>query len=701
MIQNKRILSLLMILAILFSCAAGSWAEQDGALPDDAGDAAESGLVLNDGTPWVDYSLRENLALVEEKPDSPKDDFYLWSNYDWLKTAEISPGDYTADVFTDTDQEIMAQCLDVLTDTSLKSEDATMVQYLYNAFLDWDARNALGVAPLQEITDSIRAVSTLDELNQLLCDKNYAGELLLSCDVAVGANDPETWIVDIQPVSLLLMDSAEYREPTEQGNLLKAVFTEILSKILERLGYSPEEASGMTARVFALEAELADSIMTSAEGMSPDYLQRINNEMNRTEAETLCSAFPLLAIVDSLGYAGAQRFLVEEPAYLQKLDGIYREDRLEDLKTYLIACTAVRHMYELDRECYDLCNTLYSAFGVEGAAPDEEEACLAVRSKLPSQMARALFEKYDITKMKADITRLCEETIGCYRKMLSEENWLTEETRTKAIEKLDAMRIIAVCPEKWPDYSGLSLEGLGYFDCCREIRRCRRLFSVSLADQPVDHDLWYCTLGNAWANDILESNAVYDPGSNTFTILRGILGSAFYREDMSEEELYGAIGCIIGHEISHAFDPTGAQYDAAGRLNNWWTETDETAFSARAEKLVDYYNGITVFSGLQVPGESVQGEAVADMGGVQCMLNLLEEKKKDVDYRAFFETIAGIWRGIITWEMEFYALLQDPHLPNHLRVNTLMQQFPQFYETYGITEGDGMWLAPEDRVRIW
>ena len=687
----KKIILFILVLCVCFTTFGAAFAEE----------AAENGIVLNDGTPWVDYSLRENIALVEQKPDSPKDDFYLWVNYDWLRSAEIVPGDYRDSAFNVVERETMDQCLDVLTDPALKSEDAATAQHLYNAFLDWDARNALGVAPLQPIIDRIRAVSTLDELTQMLSSEESIRTGLFQTDVIRNPGNPAIWITDIWPMDLLLKDSAEYRERTETGKLLETMYTSVISEMLERLGYTPEEASGIITRTFALETELADSIITTAEQYMPEYIDRINNEMSRAEAETICSTFPWLEILDGRGYAGVRSYLIEEPAFLQKMDRIYREDRLEDLKSWLIAHNTFSYMTFLDRESYDLLQEMYAVFGIEGSMPDEEEACNAVRSGLPSQMARAFFEKYDATKMKEDITRLCEEVIGCYRKMLSEEDWLTEETRAKAIEKLDKMRIMAVCPEKWPDYSGLSLDGLGYFDCIQEIRRAASDFKRSLADQPVDPDLWYQTGGYDFINDIFQDNAVYFGDQNKFCILRGILGGGFFREDMSKEELYGAIGIIIAHEISHAFDPACSQFDADGRLNNWWTEADKAAFAARARKLIDYYNDITAFSGLQVQGENVQGEAVADLGAVKCMLNLLEENKEDVDYRAFFEAVAKTWREVITWETEYYILMLDTHPLSYLRVNAVLQQFPQFHETYGITEGDGMWLAPEGRVPVW
>ena len=687
----KKIIVFVLALCLCFTAFSSVFAE----------DAAENGLILNDGTPWVDYSLRENIAQAEQKPDSPKDDFYLWVNYDWLRSAEIEPGTAYYDTFSAVEKEINDQCRELLTDTTLKSEDAALVQYLYNAYLDWDARNAVGIKPLREIIDRINAVSTLDELTRLLSSEDYSGARLFQSDVMLNLNNPGFWITDVRPMALLLEDSAEYRERSETGKLLEAAYTKIISKMLERLGYTSEEASGIITRTFALEAELADSILTKAEQLAPDYCQRINNEMERAEAETICGTFPWLEIMDGIGYAGAQRYIVEEPAYLQKMDGIYREDRLEDLKSCLIANTVINKIATLDSESYDLIRELYAAFGIEGSTPDEEEACMIVRTALPSQMARAFFEKYDPTKMKEDITRFCEEVIDFYRKMISGEDWLAEETRTKAIEKLDKLRIMAVCPEKWPAYGELSFEGLGFYDCVNEIARVERAFSRSLVDQPADPDLWYHTGDSAHHNDVLSYNAMYGADVNQIAILRGILGGGFYREDMSDEELYGAIGLVIAHEITHAFDPTCSQFDADGRLNNWWTEADNAAFDARAKKLIDYLNGITVFSGLQVQGENVQGEVVADMGSVKCLLSLLEEKKENVDYRTFFETVAKTWREVITWEAEYYYLLMDPHPLNYLRVNAVLQQFPQFHETYGIKEGDGMWLAPEDRIPVW
>ena len=276
--------------------------------------------------------------------------------------------------------------------------------------------------------------------------------------------------------------------------------------------------------------------------------------------------------------------------------------------------------------------------------------------------------------------------------MLAEEDWLSAETREKAVEKLEAITINAVYPEKWRDYSGLSLEGLGFYDAMTAIGDFNTAYNLSLLNTKVDHELWQF--------DTLQTNACYDPQDNSINIFRGILGGTFYREDMSTEELYAGIGSAIGHEISHAFDTNGAQFDASGTLSNWWTEEDYAAFLARAQKLIDYYDTMTAFGGYQVQGQNIQTEAIADMAGLKCMLGLLEQKG-DVDYRVFFEAYAKLWARLNTREIEYYCLMQDPHPLHYLRTNVTVQQFDRFLEAFDIQEGDGMYLDPAERVLVW
>ena len=546
---------------------------------------------------------------------------------------------------------------------------------------------------MRETIEKLQAVSTLDELTALFCDPYSDVEQYFTFQATTGLNDPETYLLMIGPMGLLLGDSAEYTERTEMGDRFEAGFRFAAEKMLPKFGYSEEEASEMMDRAFALESELAGGVISSAEQMSPDIYQRINNEMSLEEAYALCENFPLGEIIEGWGYGAAESCVVTQPAYLELLDAIYTEDHLEELKNYLIVCTSIDRMELLDRDSYEISVAFYNMVaGSTGSQPDEEVAYNLVRSTLTTPMDRAFLSKYDSSQMKADITKICEESIAYYRVMLDAEDWLSEETRAKAMEKLDAMTINAVYPEKWRDYSGLSLEGLNYYDCMKAISTMNLTYNVSLLNTKVDHELW--------GFDILEANAYYNPQDNSINIIRGILGGAFYREGMSTEELYAGIGSVIGHEISHAFDTNGAQFDASGALNNWWTQEDYEAFLGRAQKLVDYFDAMTAFSGYQVQGANIQTEAIADMTGLKCMLGLIEQKE-DVDYRLFFEAYAKIWACLDTREMEYYWLMQNPHPLNYLRANATVQQFDQFLDAFGITEDDGMYLDPADRVLVW
>ena len=347
----------------------------------------------------------------------------------------------------------------------------------------------------------------------------------------------------------------------------------------------------------------------------------------------------------------------------------------------------------LDREAYETGVDAHNIVsGATGMPSDEEYAFNLVRASLTTPMDKAFLEKYDATQMKKDITQICQDAIDYYRQMLKEEDWLSDKTKKMAIKKLDNMTINAVYPEKWEDYSKLSIDGLSYFDAMKEIYDYKFALNAEKTGKKVDNEIWDI--------DILETNAYYDSSNNSINIIRGILGDPFYREDMSKEELLGGVGAAIGHEISHAFDTSGAQYDEKGNFNNWWTDEDYEAFLERADKLVKYYNGMTAFGGEKVRGENIQTEAIADLAGDKCMLGIAS-KEKNFDYDKFFRANADVWKRVNTVEYEYLCLTQDVHPLVYLRVNAEFPQFDEFIETYDIKEGDNMYIAPEDRVLVW
>ena len=387
--------------------------------------------------------------------------------------------------------------------------------------------------------------------------------------------------------------------------------------------------------------------------------------------------------------------LNEKIDYFDHLDEIISERNLEHIKDYLLAHTASSAIDMLDKETYykaiDIQNSI---MGSTGYKEENVYAVNTVSSLLEWPLSRLYCDRYVTEEDKQNVYALIEQTLNGYKEMLQKEDYLSEATKEKAIEKLNKMRINCMYPDDWSDYSyeGLELPDC-YFDAVVEISQYEMEKGLSAFYDPVDKSKWtVCTP--------ITQNAFYEPSSNSINILPGLIGDVLYNSDMSKEEVYGQLGIIIGHEISHAFDPSGATYDSDGNYNSWWTEEDKAKFKEKTDKMVAYYDAITVWDGLSCSGERCKGEACADMGGMAVMLHLAKEDP-DFDYAAFFNAYAGEWASNMTPEYAYYSASYDVHPLDYLRVNVTVAQFEEFYEAFGIQEGDGMYIAPEDRVKIW
>ena len=285
--------------------------------------------------------------------------------------------------------------------------------------------------------------------------------------------------------------------------------------------------------------------------------------------------------------------------------------------------------------------------------------------------------------------------ISTYDELLDTTDWLSEETRNKAKVKLKGMRINAVYPDKWEDYSIFSVSEDGHVMTARlDYAKAKEQQNIRKMKGTVDKEIWTDI-------DILETNAFYNPYVNSINIVPGFFCDATYRSDMPIEEKYGALGAVIGHEISHDFDSNGAQYDENGSLKNWWSDEDKEAFDKRVSRLADYFDHIVAYDdGTPTIGSLVQTEATADMGGIRCLL-LMAKKIEGFDYDRFFRAYARLWQRVVSLESSEVSSRSAVHPRCYQRVNVTLQQFDEFFETYDIKEGDGMYLAPQDRIAVW
>ncbi|MBQ7158814.1 MAG: M13 family metallopeptidase [Treponema sp.] len=646
------------------------------------------------GKPWIDSNIQANVKST--KKPSAQEDFHRYVNQDWLTKAKIFEGEPRFGSFREAAKSIDKKVLALLKDNNDLGHDAELVRSLYNAILDWKTRNKNGITPIIPILQDIRNIKTIDELSDFICDNERSFWSPTFVGVGNGSefDDSSSYATFINTAGYTLGDAAEYEKRTEMGERRAKAIALLQDTLLARFGYSKEESKELFDKTLSFEGKLAAKAMTQADMMSPDRFKKINNSFTPEAVSKLAVRFPLVRYIKARGYSDAKKYIVLQPEVIKVLDSLYTEENLEEMKAYILTRTVRGTAALLDKEAEKAITEAENILsGSKGKQPDEKQAADTVREKLSTPIIRAYLAQYDLSQMKKEITEICKKVIATYREMLKKETWLSEKTRTKAIEKLDNITIHSIYPEKWVDYSELNLKGLSYFDCMKAISEFSDKLDRSHTNGKVDKELWTDM-------DLLEANAFYNPANNSINIIPGLLTSPFYSDGMSQEVLLGTIGSVIGHEISHAFDTNGAQFDKDGNFANWWTEEDYKAFQVRAEKLIAFYDDITVWSGVNVKGKQIQTEAIADIAGIKVMLEIAKSIP-DFNYKTFFESYALLWRNINTIEFEQYKMKADPHPLNYLRTNVTLQQYDEFIEAYGIKEGDGMYLAPEKRILVW
>lgn len=649
--------------------------------------------------PWINSNVIG--TVTEDFRPSQKDDFYVARDHDWLASATLKPGRSRNSGFDELQDDVDAKLRALMTDPSLEGHDADLVRNLYALWMDWDARNKTDLSAIKKHTDAVEAIKTLDGLTAYFKSEEclYHGAMIAGFGIGIDNRDSSAYNVELAATGLSLGDSAEYKKLTENGRRTKKMSEAVAAYMLKKLGYTEDEAQERIRRAFAFEEKLAGSMMTHGELYSPEAIEKMYNPVTLQELRERSKVFPFADILDAHGAGRSRLINLEQPEWLARLNQVYTEENLDDIKAYLVRNIASSYIRVIDEASYREYQRLANErFGITQSRPDNEAAAQVVHSSLPVPLSRLFAAKHVGAKAKEDVTGIIHEVIGYYREMLETEDWLSPETRKKAIEKLNAITIRVAYPDKWEDYGPLEIgtkeSGETLLSASEKLRRFRwALGFEAKLNQKVDREIW------PWDGDIAEVNAYYSPSNNAIMIIAGILGGVFYGPEMSVEEKLGGIGAVIGHEISHAFDTNGAQFDKDGNVANWWTEEDYKTFQARADRLIQYFSGMVVTpSGEKYDGKLVQTESIADMTGIKAMLGLAK-KREHFDYDKFFAAYANIWRLVQTREAMDSVLKRDVHALPCLRVNAVLQQFKEFHETYGLRPGDGMYLA--ESVAVW
>lgn len=661
-----------------------------------------SALAAGDGIldgRWLCADIQGN--VTEDTPAELKNDFGLYVNKDWILQAEIPDGETTAGAMEDVIRTLQDRQIALLKDESLIGHDAELVHKLYALVSDWDYRNAQGVQPAMPIMEAIRSIDSLEALTEYLYNTdNLLRYYPLSIAVAADYLNPDIYITQIGTPSLMLNDSEEYKERTQAGELNYALLKQLGTYMLQRLGLSEEETAEVIENAFAFEALMAEHIKPVATRYQADYFASILNYYSPEELESLAGDFPILDMIQAYGLKIGRSFMVMEPDYIASLASLYTGENVPLMRDWMTLKAALAVSGSLDRETDKQTEAIKNGImGVSGESSEDDNMLSTVKGLLPVPMDNLYIQAYCTEQQRQDILDIIADTVAYYRTMLESVDWLGDETRAKAIEKLDNLRVRAVYPDVLGDWSGLDFDGPEDGGSLLAASAAVQEFLIALLseriDTAVDKDKW-----DQLFLPTAQVNAQYDPQSNSINIYAGILNGEVYNEDMSYEQKLGAIGTVIGHEISHGFDTNGSQFDKDGAISNWWTDEDYAAFQARAAKLAAWYDGFLPFEGANYSGQQVQTEAIADMAGMKSILAIAAQKE-GFDYDAFFRQYATVWREQALYPFLVTKIAQDVHPMRYMRIDATLAQFDEFVDFYGIQPGDGMYIAPADRVAVW
>ena len=643
---------------------------------------------------WLNSDIIGN--VTEDTPAELKDDFALYVNKEWDLNAELPDGFASITSLGECELTIQDRMKKLLTDDSLTGHDAQLVHKLYALVTDWDYRDSLGVEPAKPYMEAIENISDLNTLYSYMCSEDNLMQFFpFTANVDSDEDDQTVYILYIDPQGLTLSPETEYKERTERGDILYTEAEQHSVYMLQRLGYKQEEAQTMFENAMAYEAMLAERILEAEEADSE------TDHFTLQELVSLSEGFPIEEMLSSLGYSGDLTICMNRPLYFEKLKEVFTEENVTLIRDWFAAKTATEMADLLDKETSQGIARINAGLaGVETEAKEENLALYTVAGNLPIPMDNLYIRAYCSEEQKEEILQIVEEFKVYYREMLEKDvDWLSEETKEKAIEKLDCMRVNAVYPDTLEDWSGLDFagpeEGGSLLEARKAIERFRVKKEAEKLKTSADPYAW-----NQMMLPASSVNAAYTPYNNSINIQAGILNGVIYNEDMSYEQKLGGIGMVIGHEISHAFDTNGAEYDKDGEKKNWWTDADRAAFEERVAKLITWYDGFVPAEGGTYSGDRVKTEAIADMTSMKCLLYIARQTE-GFDYDAFFRQYAKLWRDQSTPENVREILLMDAHPAHYLRINATLAQFEDFDDFYGIKEGDGMYLPPEDCVAVW
>ena len=636
---------------------------------------------------------------------SARDDFYEYVNGTWMKETEIPADKSNYGAFTKLADEAEENLKALIKEVSQDQQAATgsaaqKIRDFYNAYMDAESATELGAEAIREDLDSIQAIASYDDLYRAFSELGvYGVNSPIGGGIFSDLKDPDTNVVYLNQAGLTLPDRDYYLKDDENFVKGRDLYRTFVSDIFACVG-DPDGAA-KAEQLLALETEIAKVQWTKEDNRDP---VKGYNPMTQTELADLAPKINWNVVFEAAEIPAREQYIVSQPSFFAATDDIIVNTPLNTWKDYLTFHTLANFAPVLGDEFFGVWFTFArnGLQGVEEPRPRWKRAISAVNGNMGEILGQLYVQKHFKPEAKERMVQLVDNLKEAYRQSINELDWMSDETKQQALDKLSRFYTKIGYPDNWRDYSNLEVAGGDLIGNIKQAAHFEYRRQVNKLDKPVDKTEWFMTPQTV--------NAYYNPVWNEIVFPASILQPPFFDLAADDAVNYGGIGAVIGHEIGHGFDDQGRKFDGGGNLRDWWTEDDNSKFEVRKEMLAKQYNAYEVIDGLTINGEFTSGENIGDLGGISIAYKAyklsLDGKEAPVidgltgDQR-FFMGWAQIWRTKARDEETKRRLTIDPHSPPKFRANGSVTNVPAFYAAFDVKEGDGMYLPPEDRVKIW
>ena len=646
----------------------------------------------------------ENLDRTVE----PGKDFYQYACGGWIKSHPLAP-EYARfgsfDVVAENNREQIRTLIEELShENHSKGSVAQKIGDLYAMMMDSTRQNADGYSPIVKDLEKIASLKERQEaISYLNKQQLYGGAHLIASGIGADMMNSKVNIVEIGQSGLTLGIKDYYVKDDEATKKIREAFKSHIIKMFKLIGDDDATAQRKMNSVMTLETRMAQNSRSRVELRDPaaNY-----NKMSYLQLKSDYEEFPWDEFFESQMITDLDSLSVDQPEAVRAAVDILNELPLETLKDWmqwrLLDGNASYLGDEIYAENFDFYGAIMS--GKKEQQPRWKRSVNTVNNVLGEAVGEMYVKKYFPAENKRRMQKLVRNLQKALGERIEQQEWMSDSTKLCAKEKLNSFRVKIGYPDKWRDYSSLTInpdnslyEQMKVISAWSTEDYVKRRYK-----KPVDPEEWYMTPQTV--------NAYYNPSTNEICFPAGILQYPFFDMQADDAFNYGAIGVVIGHEMTHGFDDQGSKFDKDGNFRNWWAEDDKTKFSARTKVIIDFFNNIEVLPGLKANGELTQGENAADHGGLMVAYTAFKNATKDKELQTidgltpdqrFFLAYAGVWAQNITEENMRQLTTMDPHSLGEWRVNGTLPHIDAWYEAFNITEKDAMFVPKDKRFNLW